>query len=92
MNGLQKERIALLRAEGKSYTKIADTLGLSINTVKSYCRRNNLGGNATIMSDSVDGTFCCQCGVPLNQTIGKKQTVLFGQMPYGVVECPSRRR
>ena len=73
MNGLQKERIALLRAEGKSYTKIADTLGLSINTVKSYCRRNNLGGNATIMSDSVDGTFCCQCGVPLNQTIGKKQ-------------------
>ncbi len=73
MNGLQKERIALLRAEGKSYTKIADTLGLSINTVKSYCRRNNLGGNATIMSDPVDGTFCCQCGVPLKQTIGKKQ-------------------
>ena len=54
---LAKERIALLRAEGKSYTKIADTLGLSINTVKSYCRRNNLGGNATIMSDSVIGTF-----------------------------------
>jgi len=73
MNGLQKEQIALLRAEGKSYTKIADTLGLSINTVKSYCRRNNLGRNATIMSDSMDGTFCCLCGVPLKQTIGKKQ-------------------
>ncbi len=72
MNSLQKEQITRLRAEGKSYATIADTMGLSINTVKSYCRRNNLVGNATIMSEPVDGIFCRQCGVPLKQTIGKK--------------------
>ena len=73
MNDLQKERIALLRTGGESYKIIADTLGLSINTVKSYCRRNNLGRSATRMSDPVDGTFCCQCRMPLKQTIGKRQ-------------------
>ncbi|MDD4803117.1 MAG: RNA polymerase subunit sigma-70 [Syntrophomonas sp.] len=73
MNGLQKEQITLLRAGSKSYAIIANTLGLSINTVKSYCRRNNLGGNATIMSEPMDGKFCFQCGMLLKQTSGKKQ-------------------
>ncbi len=73
MKGLQKEQIALLRAGGESYNRIADTLGLSINTVKSYCRRNNLGGVASIVYESGDGRFCCQCRVTLRQTTGKKQ-------------------
>lgn len=72
MNSLQKEQITRLRAEGKSYATIADTMRLSINTVKSYCRRNNLVGNATIMSEPVDGIVCRQCGMPLKQAIGKK--------------------
>lgn len=73
MNNLQKEQITLFRASGESYTKIADSMGLSINTVKSYCRRNNLGRIASIISEPVEGTFCCQCGVSLKQTIGKKK-------------------
>lgn len=69
----QKEAIRQLRAEGQSYTKIADTLGISENTVKSYCRRNNLGGVAFTMTDPMEGTFCRQCGAQLKQSIGKKQ-------------------
>lgn len=73
MNAWQKEQIARLRAEGQSYNSIADIMGLSINTVKSYCRRANLGGNATTMSESADGTYCGQCGARLKQTLGKRR-------------------
>jgi len=38
----QKERIAELRRQGCGYSKIATTLSLSKNTVKSYCQRNEL--------------------------------------------------
>ena len=37
------EKLTLLRAERKSYGDIATELGLSINTVKSYCYRHDLG-------------------------------------------------
>jgi transcriptional regulator with XRE-family HTH domain len=73
MNNLQKERITLLRANGDSYAKIAEALGISINTIKSYCRRNNLGGVAPVGSKSLDDTFCHQCGAPLKHNVGKKQ-------------------
>lgn len=74
MNRLQKERIALLRASGESYTRIADALGLSINTVKSYCRRNNLGGSLAEAAPkaAVSQVFCKQCGKELHQIPGKK--------------------
>ena len=36
----QKEQIASMRLAGASYAAIAATLGLSRNTVKSYCLRN----------------------------------------------------
>ena len=37
--------ITLLRTERKSYGDIAERLGLSVNTVKSYCLRHDLGDN-----------------------------------------------
>lgn len=37
--------IILLRAEHKSYGEIAERTGLSVNTVKSYCLRHDLGDN-----------------------------------------------
>jgi len=46
MKYLQKEQITQMRSEGFSYAKIAAALGISENTVKSFCRRNNLGGAA----------------------------------------------
>lgn len=40
MTQQQKEQVASLRASGTSLGKIATTLGISVNTVKSYCKRN----------------------------------------------------
>lgn len=73
MDHQQKEAIQQLRANGKSYTKIADTLGISENTIKSYCRRNNLRGAALTESKPGSFTYCRQCGAPLKQMAGKKQ-------------------
>lgn len=39
MTDEQKERIDKLRAKDFSYKQVADAIGVSINTVKSYCRR-----------------------------------------------------
>lgn len=72
----QKIEIAFLRSKGYGYTKIAQALGLSKNTVKSYCKRNNLSGTA--MENAVDMTvlvpsFCLECGKPVAQVSGRKK-------------------
>lgn len=36
----QREQIKRLRAAGNGYGEIAQTPGISANTVKSFCRRN----------------------------------------------------
>jgi len=74
MNQLQKERIIELRSIGVGYRKIANILGLSINTIKSYCRRNKLINNLTESKATtiVSQAFCKQCGNELFQTPGKK--------------------
>lgn len=61
MNQIQKNIIAQMRSEGASYFSIANKLCLSENTVKSYCRRNNLGGNAVHIVSMTPG-HCHQCG------------------------------
>ena len=54
MTIFQKEQLRCLRSEGKSYSKIADCLGISENTIKSYCQRNNLRGmHATSKAEQV---------------------------------------
>ena len=40
----EKEKMRFLRMEGLGYGAVAERLGLSENTVKSYCRRNHLTG------------------------------------------------
>jgi endogenous inhibitor of DNA gyrase (YacG/DUF329 family) len=57
-----KEEIIRMRGEGHSYSMIAATLGISENTVKSFCRRNRLGGVAGTHADKREGRFCRQCG------------------------------
>lgn len=57
MTNEQKEQIAVLRRQGYGYSKIAQTLSISENTVKSYCRRNGL------CSDALNNTAACKkCG------------------------------
>jgi endogenous inhibitor of DNA gyrase (YacG/DUF329 family) len=71
MTEAQKQQIRLRRAKGDSYAAIARALGISENTVKSYCRRNNIvvaiNPEQTIVTD-----VCANCGRPLNHTQGAK--------------------
>lgn len=54
--------------EGLGYGAVAERLGLSENTVKSYCRRNHLTGVAAKEPPVV----CRECGVPLAFVPGRK--------------------
>ena len=44
MTDQEKQRIAVMRSAGDSYKEIAKTLNLSLNTVQTFCRRNQLTG------------------------------------------------
>lgn len=78
MTNEQKSKITRLRTDGYGYMKIAQMLGVSENTVKSYCRRNNLIGRATealprAQVSSKDGIhLCLSCGVSVKQNQGRK--------------------
>lgn len=67
----EKKQIAALRGRGVSYTDIASQLGLSRDTVKSYCHRNSIVVSEQTASSETD---CCEfCGKHLSQTQGKKK-------------------
>ena len=40
----QKKLVQIYREKGMSYKEVADTLSVSINTIKTFCKRNGLGG------------------------------------------------
>jgi endogenous inhibitor of DNA gyrase (YacG/DUF329 family) len=64
MTGEQKQTIQDMRRQGVPYTRIADALGISVNTIKSYGRRNIL----PTTRDAGDGKNTCKhCGKRLKQ-------------------------
>lgn len=68
MTSEEKDRIANLREKGLGYKAIAAQLGLSANSVKSYCKRNDMAG----ASDKETHTCVC-CGIPVIQHPGRKE-------------------
>jgi endogenous inhibitor of DNA gyrase (YacG/DUF329 family) len=70
MSRLQRNEIPGMRREKMSYAQIASALDLSVNTVKSYCQRNGLGGVAATEAES---GVCAHCGKPVCQTVGRKK-------------------
>lgn len=72
MDEKQKDLVSYMRREGAGYSKISDALGISINTIKSYCKRNNLGGRAENLAANI-GVHCKNCGKLLEQPHGKKK-------------------
>ena len=56
MTDEQKQQIIRLRKKGCGYTAVANKVGISKDTVKSFCRRNGLAGEmAAVQEDSVPG-------------------------------------
>ena len=72
MNTEQKQKVYKMRLEGSSYSKIASALGISENTIKSYCRRNNLNNLMNNLVKNTESklvnkiyTNCIYCGKTL---------------------------
>lgn len=74
MTDEQRRQIAILREEGNGYKRIAQALGLSENTVKSFCKRKNMGGVAAIIQVERPPEDRCQCcGKSITQSPGRKK-------------------
>ena len=73
MNNQERHEIQRLRTHGYSYKKIAKALGVSENTIKSFCRRNSMGGVASDDITAQASDQCRQCAASLIQMKGKKQ-------------------
>lgn len=71
MTNEQRMMIVSLRKKGQGYMSIANTLGISANTVKSFCRRTEKKGSGTDFS--VDEHKCKCCGKPVLQAPGRKE-------------------
>ena len=71
----QKKLVQIYREKGMSYKAVADSLSVSINTIKTFCKRNGLGGVRTGTAGPGDGmvTACRCCGKPVRQNPGRKQ-------------------
>lgn len=69
----QRERIVTLRHEGWGYKKISAKLGISADTVKSFCRTEGLGGTLAVPGHISDDEHCRECGTPLIQMAGVKK-------------------
>lgn len=76
MTDHQKAQIIKLRADGNGYGKIAKSLGIPLNTVKSFCRRNDISGNSSVgpALPLTGETTCCEnCGRPIRQIAKQKK-------------------
>lgn len=70
MTDSQRNEIQRLRQTGLGYVKIAQTLALPVNTVKSFCQRNPVRDISTVSEPTTD--VCPQCGGKLPISVGCK--------------------
>ena len=81
MTDKQKEQIANLRHAGYSYSVIADKLGLSVNTIKTHCKRHGLSSKEIDKSKLVVRAenlhYCQECGEMVIQPPKRKLKKFF---------------
>lgn len=67
MTDLQRERVISMRLAGESYGRIATTLGVSENSIKSFCQRKKLGRGQKTICAVVSGRehHCEHCGTTI---------------------------
>ena len=75
MTDKQKKEIERLRGEQYSYNRISVMLGIPLNTIKTYCRRHDLGGNIVEKTSAITNgnAKCLMCGVAVAQNRGRKE-------------------
>ena len=73
MTDIQRRQVAEYRNAGCGYTQIAKLMDISVNSIKTYCKRHGLGGtlgNSTPVNNSK--CRCANCGKDVNQLPGRK--------------------
>lgn len=76
MTDEEKRKVVSLRREGCGYTAIAKSLGISRDTVRSFCRRNGLLGNmGKEQEEFSEQGYCRECGKTLLQSDGVKTRI-----------------
>ena len=61
-----------MRIQAFTYRAIADSLGLTYNTVKSFCYREHIGYTSQVVGSGGTREFCKHCGKPLDHLVGSK--------------------
>lgn len=69
MNELQKEKVKELRKLGFGYKRVASELGISVKTIKSFCRKEGLSGTR----GTNRSIKCLNCGADLPPSKTKKR-------------------
>ena len=71
----QKKKVQELRIEGLGYQAIANLLGIDRDSVRYFCRTNNLAGKKSDKKTRISkkGVFCLYCNSPIVQTPGKRE-------------------
>lgn len=67
----EKTEISTLRSQGLGYKKIGQLLGISVDTIKTFCRRNNISGSPDSFFPREDS--CLTCGKAIVQIPGRKK-------------------
>ena len=72
MTDNEKAEISKLRAAGQGYGRIAQSLGISVNTIKSFCRRSISSESRQL--PAVGGMSSCEnCGKDILQVQKQKK-------------------
>lgn len=67
----QRCQIVNLRKAGNGYKRISQIVGVNESTVKSFCKRRNLGG---VKAQSPESSHICKyCGKAVAQNLGRKE-------------------
>ncbi|MET3643864.1 RNA polymerase subunit sigma-70 [Streptococcus gallinaceus] len=71
MNTEEKEKIKELRIKGMGYREISSNMNISLNTIKSYCKRNGLGNEKG--SENISSSEFCGKAIYQNRKRKKKR-------------------
>ena len=74
MTNEEKEMIKVFRDAGIGYSAIAKRMDISVNTIKTFCKRNDLGGDRSkLRSLDLKIERCDNCGKPVLQNKHRKR-------------------
>ena len=89
----QKNQIARMREQNLGYACIAKEMGISVNTIKAYCRRNDLSGNRSLSDTQSEKTTRTSDGIDLH-IAGSHGNTTTAKRPGGIgnTEVPSNQQ